>query len=110
MLAGLFHPAVYLTNERYEKQELCFILTHELTHYQRKDLWYKLLMQVVVSIYWFNPFLYKMRRDAERIVENLCDARVVGGLSSSGAAELQPPTFKDSRKAEPGSLSGGGTQ
>ena len=82
VLAGLFHPAVYLTNERYEKQELCFILTHELTHYQRKDLWYKLLMQVVVSIYWFNPFLYKMRRDAERIVENLCDARVVGGLSS----------------------------
>ena len=82
VLAGLFHPAVYLTNERYEKQELCFILSHELTHYQRRDLWYKLLMQAVVSSYWFNPFLYKMRRDAERTVENLCDARVVGGLSS----------------------------
>lgn len=82
VLAGLFHPAVYLTNERYEKQELCFILSHELTHYQRRDLWYKLLMQAVVSIYWFNPFLYKMRRDVERTVENLCDARVVGGLSS----------------------------
>lgn len=81
VLAGLFHPAVYLTNERYEKQELCFILSHELTHYQRRDLWYKLLMQAVVSIYWFNPFLYKMRRDAERTVENLCDARVVGTLS-----------------------------
>ncbi len=82
VLAGLFHPAVYLTNERYEKQELCFILSHELTHYQRRDLWYKLLMQAVVSVYWFNPFLYEMRREAERTVENLCDARVVGELSS----------------------------
>ena len=31
---------------------------------------------------FINCFLYKMRRDVERTVENLCDARVVGGLSS----------------------------
>lgn len=39
---------------------------HELTHYLRRDLWYKLLLLAVSTIYWFNPALLLMQREAEK--------------------------------------------
>lgn len=77
VLAGLFHPALYLTEAPYTRQELAFILRHELTHYKRHDLWFKLLLLAVSTIYWFNPALYLMRSEAEKDIENLCDGRVL---------------------------------
>ena len=77
VLAGLFHPALYLTEAPYDREELSFILRHELTHYKRKDLWFKLLLLAVSTIYWFNPALYLMRSEAEKDIENLCDGRVL---------------------------------
>lgn len=55
VLAGLFHPALYLTEAPCDREELSFILRHELTHYKRRDLWFKLLLLAVSTIYWFNP-------------------------------------------------------
>lgn len=77
VLAGLFHPALYLTEAPYDRRELSFILRHELTHYRRHDLWFKLLLLAVSTIYWFNPALYLMRSEAEKDIENLCDGRVL---------------------------------
>ena len=77
VLAGLFHPALYLTEAPYNREELAFILRHELTHYRRRDLWFKLLLLAVSTIYWFNPALYLMRSEAEKDIENLCDGRVL---------------------------------
>ena len=77
VLAGLFHPALYLTEAPYDREELSFILRHELAHYKRRDLWFKLLLLAVSTIYWFNPALYLMRSEAEKDIENLCDGRVL---------------------------------
>lgn len=77
VLAGLRHPGLYLTEEDYDPEELKFILSHELTHYKRRDLWYKMLLLTVSTIYWFNPALYRMRSEAEKDIENLCDGIVV---------------------------------
>ena len=77
VLAGLFHPALYLTEAPCDREELSFILRHELTHYKRRDLWFKLLLLAVSTIYWFNPALYLMRSEAEKDIENLCDGRVL---------------------------------
>ena len=77
VLAGLFHPALYLTEAPYDREELLFILRHELAHYKRRDLWFKLLLLAVSTIYWFNPALYLMRSEAEKDIENLCDGRVL---------------------------------
>lgn len=77
VLAGLRHTGLYLTEEEYDLEELKFILSHELTHYKHGDLWYKMLLMAVNTIYWFNPALYWMRSEAEKDIENLCDSRVV---------------------------------
>lgn len=77
ILAGLRSTGLYLTEEEYDLEELKFIFSHELSHYRRKDLWYKMLLMVVTTIYWFNPALHWMQSEAENTIENLCDGSVV---------------------------------
>ncbi len=84
VLAGLRATRLYLTDLPYPPDELAFILRHELTHYLRRDLWYKLLLLAVSTIYWFNPALLLMRSEAEKDIENLCDSRVVRHCSRQG--------------------------
>lgn len=77
VLAGLRRTGLYLTEEEYSPEEIKFILSHELSHYKNGDLWYKMLLMAVSTVYWFNPALYWMRNEAEKDIENLCDSRVV---------------------------------
>lgn len=77
VLAGVRHTGVYLTEEEYDLEELRFILSHELSHYKRRDLWYKMLLMAVGTLYWFNPALYWMQSEAEKDIENLCDSSVI---------------------------------
>lgn len=78
-LAGIVHPCIYLPENSYTPNEIRLVLEHELCHYKRKDLWYKLLLNTVSTVYWFNPLLLVMRREAERDMETLCDAAVSAG-------------------------------
>lgn len=81
MLAGLRNTGLYVPVESYGMEELEFIFSHELSHYIRKDLWYKMLMIVVTTVYWFNPALYWMQREAEKDIENLCDGKMAAHYS-----------------------------
>ncbi len=82
VLAGIKRTGLYLTQQEYSREELRFIFSHELTHFRRRDLWYKMFLMAVNTIYWFNPVLYWMRREADRTVENLCDGWVVKDYSA----------------------------
>lgn len=79
LLAGLFRTALYIPEKGYSAEELRLIFSHELFHYQKKDLWYKLLLMTVSVLYWFNPFLILMRIEAEKDIENLRDRQVICG-------------------------------
>ena len=81
MLAGLRNPGLYVPEKAFTLGELEFIFSHELSHYERHDLWYKMLMLVVTIIYWFNPALYWMQREAEMDIENLCDGKMAAHYS-----------------------------
>ena len=73
MLIGFLHPYILLPEADYEEEEFKMILTHELIHYKRKDVWYKLLMVFANALHWFNPFVYIMVRQANRDLEFSCD-------------------------------------
>lgn len=77
MLAGLGRTCLFLPEQPYELSELELIFEHELSHYQHRDLWYKMLLLCVTTVYWFNPALYWMQIQAERDIENICDGAVV---------------------------------
>ena len=87
ILSGLFSPTLYLPKREYLKSELEFIFQHELMHYMRKDLWYKLFLLIVRTIYWFNPFLYFMKNEAERDIEFICDSHITRRCSEDKRIE-----------------------
>ena len=79
LLAGLFRPRLLLPGEDWGERELRFILRHELTHYRRRDLWYKLVLLAAGSLHWFNPLVHLLVREAEADLELTCDDLVMAG-------------------------------
>lgn len=84
LLAGLFHTKLYLPATGYSAEERKLVFYHELTHYVHGDLWYKMLLRICASIYWFNPFLLIMLKEADKDIENLCDTAVIHRVNQSG--------------------------
>lgn len=81
LLAGLFHTKLYLPATGYSAEERKLVFYHELTHYNHRDLWYKMFLRICASIYWFNPFLLLMLKEADKDIENLCDTDVIHWVS-----------------------------
>ncbi len=77
LLTGLFKPSLYLPKETYTAVELELIFLHELHHFRHKDLWYKFFLSIPGILYWFNPAIAVMRREANRDLEAICDSEVI---------------------------------
>ena len=59
------------------------LLRHELTHYQRHDLFYKWLLLVCQCLHWFNPAVYLAGRQIEQDCEISCDLAVTGRMNET---------------------------
>lgn len=79
MLIGFLKPVLILPEESYSREELFFILKHELVHFRRKDTWMKLLLMLSCGVHWFNPVIWLMQKEAAVDMELACDERVVQG-------------------------------
>lgn len=77
LCVGLHRTEIYLNSEKRELADIRLILKHELTHYQRKDLWGKALLLLARAIHLFNPFVHGMARLAEKDMELSCDLAVM---------------------------------
>ena len=80
MMTGLFRPTVLLPDPPPEGEVLSFVLLHELTHFRRRDIWYKTLLLLAAAVHWFNPLVWLMLRAAEGDLERACDADVLRAL------------------------------
>ncbi|MDE5718665.1 MAG: M56 family metallopeptidase, partial [Lachnospiraceae bacterium] len=87
MLVGYFHPCIVLPCADVQERKFCYMAMHELTHYKRRDIFYKWLVQLTVCLHWFNPFVYLMRREMERACEFACDEAVVAKMGYGHAAD-----------------------
>ena len=81
ILAGFFKPMILIPTRNLTENDLYMVLRHELLHYKRHDLWYKLLLVLVACLHWFNPFVWFMVKRADRDLEIACDEAVVKGTS-----------------------------
>lgn len=80
MLAGFVKPWLLLPDPLYNTEDLPLIFRHELTHYKRRDLWYKLALTITKSIFWFNPAVHLMAVQANKDIETICDTLTVSGM------------------------------
>jgi bla regulator protein blaR1 len=75
---GVVRPVILLNAEAagsYDEAEA--IITHELAHVARLD-WAKLLLaRVAVALFWFNPFVWLLAREAHQLREEAADDAVL---------------------------------
>ncbi|MCC0680107.1 protease [Clostridioides sp. ES-S-0005-03] len=78
---GLFKSYIFLPDYPYSKDELNWILRHELMHFKNKDLLIKFAVLFVKIIYWFNPLVYIMSNRVNIDCELCCDESVLNDCS-----------------------------
>lgn len=84
LLIGFFRPCIMLPTTELSDSDFQYTILHELTHYKRRDMFYKWLVQIVICLHWFNPLVYLMGREVNRVCELSCDEAVVKSLDERG--------------------------
>lgn len=96
LLIGFFHPCIVLPSADISEEDFQYIALHELTHYKRRDMFYKWLVQVTVCLHWFNPLVHLMGREITKACEFSCDEAV---LAKMGSAQDYGKTLLDAMAA-----------
>lgn len=84
---GIFRKSIILPDEDYSDSELYYILRHEYTHFQNKDLIIKILINIYGCIFWWNPAIYLLKKDLAQILEIKCDLDVTDNMANHNKAE-----------------------
>ncbi len=87
MLISFFRPRIILPVGELEDKELSYIFVHELIHYKQRDMFYKWLIQIVVCVHWFNPFVYLLEKEVNKSCELSCDEKVISVLDDTARRE-----------------------
>ncbi len=87
LLIGFFHPCIVLPSADISEKDFWYIALHELTHYKRRDMFYKWLVQVAVCLHWFNPLVYFMSREITKACEFSCDEAVLAKVGCENAQD-----------------------
>ena len=87
MGAGIFRRLILLPEKEYSDSQLYYILRHEYTHFQNRDLAVKIFMHIYWCIFWWNPMIYFIKKDLERILEIKCDLDVTNHMDNRDKAE-----------------------
>lgn len=87
---GVLRPVILLNEEALEARgEAEAIIAHELAHVRGLD-WAKLLLaRIVVAIFWFNPLVWILSREAHQLREETADDAVLAAnVASTDYAQL----------------------
>ena len=98
LLIGFFRPCIVLPSADIPEKDFRYIILHELTHYKRRDMFYKWLVQITVCLHWFNPLVHLMSREITKACEFSCDEAVLT-KPGSGSAQEYGKTLLDAMAA-----------
>lgn len=85
-LLGYFRPRIYIPFS-VDASSKEYIIAHEKSHMLRGDHLTKLLGYVLLSVYWFQPFMWVAYILFCRDVEMACDERVIADLGEERKKE-----------------------
>lgn len=83
---GLWRPLVLISDRALKtltNQEMEWVLSHELFHLRRKDLWLGLVPATVERLFFFHPLVRLATREYGASRELACDSRVLVRAGSS---------------------------
>ena len=77
---GIFRPII-LCGRPLKSREAELLLRHEMVHIKRWDILWKILIQFAIFLHWWNPFMWALFLDFERVSEWACDETAMQGRS-----------------------------
>ena len=83
---GIINPKIYVSAS-INSEQLDFVLAHERAHITRKDNITKLLAYLILSVYWFMPWVWAAYILFGRDVELACDEKVISGKNETYRAD-----------------------
>ncbi|MEJ8545578.1 M56 family metallopeptidase [Brevibacillus borstelensis] len=88
-ISGLIHPWIFVPEavaRELSSTQLLHVLSHELAHCKRKDMWWNTLGSYVLAIHWMNPIMWICMKRMKADREIACDACVLEVLGEREAA------------------------
>ena len=64
------------------------ILKHEMVHIEQKHSWDKIFIEILTSIFWFNPFFYLIKKEISLIHEYLADKKAIKNSDTKAFAQM----------------------
>lgn len=81
-LFGIIKPRIYIPDS-IASEELPYIVWHEMTHLKRRDYLIKPVGYLLLSVYWFNPFVWTAYVMLCKDIELICDEQVIKQFGAS---------------------------
>ena len=78
---GVFHPVIVIPAHVYTDEELKQVLEHELTHIRQHDLYIKAAFNILTAIFWWNPFIWMIRKKTDEAIEISNDLSLLRKMS-----------------------------
>lgn len=94
---GIRKPKIYLPFHM-NSQNLEYVIAHEQAHICRKDHWWKPIGFLLLSVHWFNPFVWLAYILLCRDIELACDEKVIKELGIEGRADYSAVLLSCSTK------------
>ncbi len=90
---GIFKPRIYIPSalSEYEK---AYVIAHENAHIKRRDYLFKPLGYLILSLHWFNPFVWVAYILLCRDIESACDQKVISKMNSDEKREYSEILLK----------------
>lgn len=82
MMYGFNCAHIYLPDYDFDSKDLYNILAHECTHFVLRDNLWKLLTNIVFTLYYFLP-VKQLKKTLENLFEHRCDEYVLRGKSQN---------------------------
>ncbi|WP_124066328.1 M56 family metallopeptidase [Clostridium sp. E02] len=105
LVFGLFKPKIILPQMELTQKELHSIILHEVTHYYHHDLWIKLLVEIISVIYWWNPLLYILKQQIDKVLEIRVDLKATKFMTESDQLEYLECLLKIAKNSAPPQVS-----
>lgn len=81
MIFGIRKPKIFIPQIDLSEDEWYHILNHEVAHYYHWDLWIKLITEIIGIVYWWNPFVYLLKKQISKLLEIHIDFTITKSMS-----------------------------
>ncbi len=84
---GISHPCLILPEMDYPEKQFYYIFLHEFMHVKNRDIIWKVLIDMLCIMFWWNPIFRYLRKELFQLIEMRNDMRIVAKLSEEEEIE-----------------------